>query len=276
MGLILNSGLDKLVRAHIRGSLLRIGGNVNQLIDYRSCRVTDMNVLDGGYGAVASLSIRSVKRSLRNIIKLGVQELRFLRQGPRVVRDRNVILCDAHWAYRRTSLHRRFDSVISSNMIEHSPNPIWLLYNLHLLAKESGYQFHAIPHCKFTFDMFREPTSIDHLINDFVNKTGMADLTHNHDYYESAVVKHGWQRNFHERYPVTYPYIHFHVFDEQTVQDLCGLMFVDVCNDIIRTEEFGDNVVLYRNNLNPEFVAKFGGLLHDYPSGTIWESDLSP
>lgn len=77
-------------------------------------------------------------------------------------------------------------------------------------------------------------------------------------------MKHGWQRSFHESYPVAYPYIHFHVFDEHNTRELFELMFEDVQVDVLKTEEFSDNVAIARNSLKPGFVSEFGRVAREY------------
>jgi hypothetical protein len=105
---------------------------------------------------------------------------------------------------------------------------------------------------------------LEHFVEDFQNRVGTSDTTHNEDYIQSAIVKHGWQKEFHEKYPVAYPYMHFHVFDEHNTKALFELMFEDVVNDVVKTEEFSDNVVLCRNQLNDRFLGRYGNIVRRY------------
>ncbi len=158
-------------------------------------------------------------------------------------------------------LENRYACSISSNMIEPSSNPLFLLLNFYYITLKDGYQFHAIPHYKYTYDRYRQPTRLEHLISDFKHITGKDDTTHNEDYIQSAIVKDGWQKDFHKKYPTKYPFIHFHVFDESTVKDLFKYMFEDVTNDVLRTDVFSDNVVICRNRLNPGFIEEHREIL---------------
>jgi len=258
MTLLLQTGIESKIDAKIRGEIVRVGSSVRQLIDYKNCRVTDINIIDGGFGQVRKVSgSRSLRRFYEAGRRYAKQEVLHLLYGDQISRDRKTIILDAHEALEHDELRHKFDACITSNVLEHSPNPIFLLLNFYFLTKKSGYQFHAIPHYKYTFDMYRQPTPVKHLLDDFLSRTGFDDTTHNADYVESAVVKHGYFRQFHETRPVAYPYIHFHVFDEHNVRELISLMFEEVTNDIIKSEVFSDNLVLFKNRLNDKFVEQF-------------------
>jgi len=265
MTLLLSSNIEEKVKHHIVGKIARVGGSVNQLLTYQNCVVEDINLLDGGYGIVRNLDgIRSPVQMFKVIQRYLSQERKFMMRGYAVPRDRKTISLDMHKACDDPSMCRRYDAVISSNMIEHSPNPIFLLLNLYFVTREGGYQYHAIPHYKYTFDVHRVPTTLKHMIDDFEHRADISDTSHNEDYIQSAIEKHGWQRSFHEKYPVAYPYMHFHVFDEHNTRQLFELMFEDVVIDVLTTEEFSDNVALFRNILNKDFVAKYRDLIDSY------------
>jgi hypothetical protein len=236
------------------GLCTEIGGSsrVDQMINYKHCQITDINVQDGGFGEVLKSpfgagTFHLIKRYVR-------QELNHLRFGESVPRDRQTIIVDVHNAYVRKDLAHRFECTISSNVIEHSPNAIWLLLNLYFMTAKNGYQFHAIPHYKYTYDCFREPTHLEHFISDFSKKINQTDGSHRDDYMQSVIVKHGWQKSFHEKYPVAYPYMHFHVFNEHNTQALFSYMFEDVSTELLKTDKFSDVVVFFRNQLRTEFM----------------------
>ena len=259
MGLLLNTGIQEQVIEKIQGRVARIGGSVNQLVTYEHCTVDDFNVFDGGYGRV-----RTGWASILNIRRLLKEEWLFKKEGWRIPRGRRTTLIDMHSAYKKKELLHVYDAIISSNVIEHSPNPIWFLLNLYFVGHSKGFQYHAIPHHKYTYDVYREPTPLEHFVHDFESFTNQRDITHNEDYAQSAIEKHGWQRNFHKKYPLAYPYIHFHVFDEDNTRELFSFMFEDVENDVLRTEEFGDNVVLFRNVLRHSFLESYSVLIEKY------------
>jgi len=231
-GLLYNSDIHSQVNRKIRGRIARIGGSVKQLLEYKNCEVQDINLMDGGFG--------------------------------RVPPNSNTIIIDMHNACHEPWLMNRYDCSISSNVIEHSYNPVALLLNFYFITKKGGYQFHAIPNHLYTYDSYRKPTSLAHLIDDFEKMTDKSDTSHNEDYIQSAIIKNGWQREFHKKYPLTYPYIHFHVFDEYNTKELMEFIFQDVMIDVIKTRQFSDVLVLFRNVLNPKFVGKYRNLINQY------------
>jgi len=280
MSLLHNTDIEALVNKNIQGKVARIGGRMNQIVTYQNCKVTDINIIDGGYGRVWNrFSIYSIKDWLNTNKRRLRQEVVWLLHGEREMRDRKTVILDMHFARLDASLENCFDATISSNVIEHSPNPIWFFLNFYFITKENGYQFHAIPNYRYTFDVYRQPTPVEHIIEDFENKIWFEDNTHNADYTMSAIEKHGHQRSFHEKYPVSYPFMHFHVFDEENVRQLAEFMFEDVTVDCLRTDKFGDNVLFFRNKLKAAFLEKystqieeFGKLVKVYSSKSLYSS----
>jgi len=262
MALMYGTDIDLKVRENISGLVARVGGTVNQLIDYRGLRVEDLNLLDGGFGRVATArSADERSHKIRNMARYVRQELQYLISGPAVPRDRKTIIADMHRAGEFPKLAGRYNASLSSNLLEHSPNPVLLLLNFYLITKAGGWQFHAIPHYQYTFDKLRDPTPVSHMIDDFVNGSDLSDQSHNRDYIRSAIENNGWQREFHQKYPVQYPYMHFHVFDQHNTGELMSLMFKEVTVDLLKDATFSDNVVLFKNELNPLFIEKHRALI---------------
>lgn len=259
------SEIGALVRKHIKGSIARVGGSVDQLISYQDdIRIQDINILDGGFGSIKSMSQGKGWREIGAIVSRKIkQEVKHLCYGDRVALDRKTIELDMHFAQKHQSLERKFNASISSNVIEHSPNVIFLLLNFHFITNENGWLFHAIPNYRYTYDRFRVPTSIKHFIEDFENHKTFTDETHINDYIQSAIERDGWQRDFHDKYPIKYPYMHFHVFDEVNTKELFQLMFEEVTVDVLRNNRFSDNVVICRNKLNKNFYEKYAELIEE-------------
>ena len=255
MTLLLKTDLEHKVNQKVNGRIARVGGTVNQLLLYSNCTVDDLNVTDEGFSSGSALF------KMRRYLK---EEVRFLRKGWKIPRARKTMILDMHQAYKQELLFSKYDAIVSSNVIEHSPNPIWLLLNFHFLTKPNGYQYHAIPHYKYIYDMYRKPTPVEHMVQDFEKLTNEADMVHNEDFIQLVIEKDSNRKEFHEKYPVAYPYIHFHVFDETNTRELFEFMFEDVESDVLKSEEFGDNLVLCRNTLRPDFVKNFSGLIGKY------------
>lgn len=270
MTLVYGSDLDERVGKHIRGNVARVGGSVNQLLQYGDkLKVQDINVIDGGFGSIKNITEGS---SVNEFLKISArrlkQEIKYRLKGNSVSLDRKTIRLDMHFASERIDLEHKFDASISSNVLEHSPNIIFLLLNFHFITKQDGWMFHAIPNHEYTFDRFREPTELAHFVADFENYMSFEDMSHNEDYVQSAIIKDGWQKEFHQKYPVQYPFMHFHVFNKTNTEELFRHVFEEVHCDLLTDSQFSDNVVLCRNNLNPEFVKRYAFLIEKVKNGS--------
>ena len=268
MALMLGSDIKEKVNQLIKGHVARVGGSVDQIVSYgKHLEVQDINIIDGGFGSIKNLSEGTVSEYLKISYRKLKQEIKHKLQGGRVPLDRKTIRLDMHFAQERQELCHKFDASISSNVLEHSPNIIYLLLNFHFITKENGWMFHALPNHKYTYDRFRDPTELGHFISDFESHASFTDRSHDKDYIQSAIEKDGWQREFHKKYPVTYPFMHYHVFNETNTEALFSYIFEDVCCDLVRDEQFSDNVVLCRNKLNKEFQKKHAHLIDEVKAG---------
>jgi hypothetical protein len=72
----------------------------------------------------------------------------------------------------------RFDYVIACHVIEHVPNMIAWLNDLHGLLTANGRLFLAVPDKRYTFDILRPETSLAHIMNDFYRAVTAPDLEH--------------------------------------------------------------------------------------------------
>lgn len=257
MALLLNTDIEQKVNTCLTGPLVRVGGKVDQLFAYKNCTVEDINVVNLRSRKFGT----SIIGNLRYRYDLLEQEIRFRRKGYHAVRDRKTHFFDLHDTQSCMRLQKRFTGILSSNVIEHSYDPIRFLLNMHLLVDDNGYHFHAIPCYRFTFDQFRTPTPVQHLIDDFITGTTKDDLEeHAREHHESA---RRWDKVKGAEKPA-FPGIHCHVFDEHNTKELFERIFEEVTVDIIKTDAFGDVLVLCRNRLNPVFMEKYGELLKGY------------
>lgn len=277
MTLLLKTDIETRIHRHIHGQVARVGGTVPQMMNYRgSIHVTDINVIDGGFGYVKRIrDIKSLRNALGTIRRYLRQEFKRLVHGKSVPLDRKTVILDIHDATQRPDLAHRFDACITSNVVEHSPNPLFFLLNCYYITKIGGYQYHAIPHYKYTYDMYRSPTLFEHFIEDFEKKTPLTDTTHVQDYTDSAIIKHGWQKKFHTAYPVAYPFMHHHVYDEFNTREMAEYMFEEVTNDIYKTPQHSDNVLIFKNVLNKRFVEQHRNLINSYSKTFLQKHDHS-
>src|SRR5262249_31288180 len=70
------------------------------------------------------------------------------------------------------------DFVIANHFLEHCQNPIQTFQNLFRVLKPSGVLYLAVPDKRFTFDVDRECTTIDHLMRDFEEGPGWSKRQH--------------------------------------------------------------------------------------------------
>jgi hypothetical protein len=256
MAYLMNTNIEREVNASLSGCLARVGGKVEQAFAYHNCIVEDINVANRRLCKFGT----SLIGKWRYRYDLFEQEVRFWRKGYHAVRDRKTYYFDLHDTVSRRDLHKKYNGIMSSNVIEHSYNVIWFLYNMHLLVKDSGYHFHAIPCYRYTFDRFRHPTPLKHFVDDFKAMTTEKDLEGHADEHYTSVL----QGDMKDAVKPAYPRIHCHVFDEHNTRELFECMFEEVMVDIIKTDEFRDVLVLCRNTLNPEFKKNYAEILQRY------------
>lgn len=258
MSLLLNSDIEHKLNKYMVGQLARVGGKVDQLLRYEQCTVEDINVENRRLQKFGTSSVGKIRYGY----DIFEQEIRYWRKGYRAVRDRMTHFFDVHEAVSNKRLSKKYDGILSSNVIEHSYNAIWFLLNMHFLVKNEGYHYHAIPYYRLTYDQFRTPTPLEHFIDDFRIMTTPNDCEKHAQEHFASVLK--WSSNKENVKLPSYPCIHCHVFDEYNTKALFELIFEDVSIDIIKTDEFQDVLVLCRNTLNSRFRKKFKAILKKY------------
>jgi SAM-dependent methyltransferase len=82
------------------------------------------------------------------------------------------------------------DFIIANHILEHSENPLQVLYNWSLKLKENGLLFVTVPILETCFDCGRKLTTLEHLINDYLlskeNKRAEMGIR-NRDHFEEWV-----------------------------------------------------------------------------------------
>ena len=71
-----------------------------------------------------------------------------------------------------------YDFLLSCNNLEHLANPIAAVIEWKRIIKKNGVMLLILPRKEANFDHRRPFTTIDHLLQDYKNKTGEDDLTH--------------------------------------------------------------------------------------------------
>lgn len=119
-----------------------------------------------------------------------------------------------------------YDFVLSSHNLEHFANPVKALKEWRRVLRPSGALVLVLPNYKRTFDHRREPTSVDHMIEDFDRNTGEDDLTHlteileKHDLNRDPAA--GSLEQFRQRSLDNFSNrcLHHHVFDKKNSSEL--------------------------------------------------------
>jgi len=131
----------------------------------------------------------------------------------------------------------KYDFVASSHMLEHSANPLAVLFGWKRLLKEGGRLLLVLPHRDGTFDHRRRVTELSHLVQDYENQTDESDRTH----LEEILQLHDLRRDpaqasradfeqWISNNPITRG-AHHHVFDTRLavqIVDFSGFQLVEV------------------------------------------------
>jgi SAM-dependent methyltransferase len=130
-----------------------------------------------------------------------------------------------------------YEFVLSSHVLEHCANPIRVLQEWQRVVHPGAPMILSLPYHRWQFDHRRQPTSIEHMLEDYANAVGEDDLTHLpeirqlHDHptsREAGTVEQYWQWASQNS---TYRVLHHHVFDSTNVRQLleaAGLKVVAV------------------------------------------------
>ena len=122
----------------------------------------------------------------------------------------------------------QYDFVLSSHNLEHISNPLRALKEWTRVVKPGGAIIILLPDYRRTFDHRRNPTSIDHMLDDYSQGRDERDLTHLDEILElhdlsrdpAAGAKDQFLqrslRNFENRC------LHHHVFDQHNSRELLG------------------------------------------------------
>lgn len=75
-------------------------------------------------------------------------------------------------------IDRKYDCLIASHVIEHIANPIKAINLWKTLIRRNGYLLLIAPEKSVSHDRFRQYTTLEHIINDYINNIDGSDLTH--------------------------------------------------------------------------------------------------
>lgn len=127
-------------------------------------------------------------------------------------------------AHEMSFKDKEFDVVMASDVFEHSPNPLGLLKEILRVAKK--YVYLSIPLIDGSYDKYRPLTTTEHIATDYKNQTDCLDTYHIGEYEENVVMNKStetcftWIKDFHARWPISYPYVHQHTFTMESIREL--------------------------------------------------------
>jgi SAM-dependent methyltransferase len=127
-----------------------------------------------------------------------------------------------------------YDVLLSSHNLEHFANPVKALKEWRRVLKPDGALILVLPYYRATFDHRRQPTSVDHMLNDYNENICEDDLTHLPEILEKhdLDMDHaaGTFDQFHKRSldNLSNRCLHHHVFDKHNSRELLSRTGFDV------------------------------------------------
>ena len=116
---------------------------------------------------------------------------------------------------------RKFDYVVLAHVLEHVPDPIGYVQDLAKLLNDGGVIMMAIPDKRRTFDSGRQLTSIEHILNDYHEKSIYPSIEHVMEFAPCVVDElrgkgpaevYHWAKSNHESGTAD---VHCHVWTDQ-------------------------------------------------------------
>ncbi len=138
----------------------------------------------------------------------------------------------------------QFEGLISSHCLEHTANPIKVIFEWKRVVSNNGFLLIILPNKKYTFDHKRPTSSMAHLIEDFNNNVEENDLTHLTEILElhDKTLDFGLNGiDFEERSKNNFQNrcLHHHVFDDVLMQQLAD--YTDL--NFIQKNNFGIHLI---------------------------------
>jgi predicted SAM-dependent methyltransferase len=132
-----------------------------------------------------------------------------------------------------------FDFIINSHILEHLANPLKVLMEWKRIVKKGGFIFFVVPNMEFTNDSHRSLTTMEHLIKDYENNTGLHDTTHMREVFSNS--NNPWYCM--ERFqPLQSPYLHQHTWNMKSLLELLGYLKFEIV-DAWETGPFNLNLI---------------------------------
>lgn len=127
---------------------------------------------------------------------------------------------------------KKYDLILNSHVIEHIANPIKALLRWSEILEQGGMIYSIVPDKHHTFDIKRPLTTIDHLLQDGINKTDESDETHIKEAIGLFVNNGGYDFDNYVKSSKDnkrFRAIHHHCFDASLVRkmfEVCGFAII--------------------------------------------------
>lgn len=129
-----------------------------------------------------------------------------------------------------------YDFVLSSHNLEHFANPVKALNEWKRVTRPHGGLILVLPYHHRTFDRFRAPTPVQHMLQDFADNIGEDDLTHVpevlrlHDIAMDGTLVTRSHQELRERSlnNLSNRSLHHHVFDEVNSTELLKAIGLEI------------------------------------------------
>jgi hypothetical protein len=118
------------------------------------------------------------------------------------------------------NIDKKYDLILSSHQIEHLANPIKTLLLYKKLLNINGYILSIIPNKNMFWDINREYTTIEHMLNDYNNNIGEDDKTHLYENLNTSQYKSS--EDLTSKAYVNYKtrVMHHHCFNDELVKNM--------------------------------------------------------
>jgi predicted SAM-dependent methyltransferase len=124
------------------------------------------------------------------------------------------------------------DFVIANHFIEHCQNPLLTFHNFFRVLKPAGIVFIAVPDKRFTFDVDRPCTTLDHVLRDFSEGPEWSKRQHYEEWCRLVNKRTASQLEAEAQHLIDMDYsIHFHVWSAPEL-----LEFVQALQCMVRFE----------------------------------------
>lgn len=149
-----------------------------------------------------------------------------------------------------------WDFAIANHMIEHCQNPIGALENFLRVVKPGGLVYMGVPDKRYTFDIDRPLTSLDHLIRDYKEGPEWSKLGHYEEYVRLVDKTPEEQVAARMQLLLDIDYsIHFHVWTSETFPEMLVYCQEKLCYRFgieYLHENFGELIVILRKMPEPK------------------------